>query len=110
MRRLRPMILGAILLSLAGCLGSGYPIGIIYNGTKMPHQMSRLEASGPGRTGDRAGAACATGVLGVVAWGDASIDAAKKAGAITEVHSVEFQPTAIFFGSYYQACTVVHGK
>jgi hypothetical protein len=34
----------------------------------------------------------------------------KTKGAPTEVHSVEFKPTAVFFGSYYQACTVVHGK
>lgn len=110
MRPLRPVTLSAVVLLLAGCLGSGYPIGIIYNGTNMPHQMSRMETTGPARTGDRSGAACATGVLGVVAWGDASLDAAKKAGGITEVHSVEFKPTAVFLGSYYQACTVVHGK
>jgi hypothetical protein len=110
MRNLGPIAFIGVLLFQAGCLGSGYPIGLFYNGTNMPHQMSRMEATGPGRTGDRAGAACATGVLGLVAWGDASIDAAKKAGSITEVHSVEFKPTAVFLGSYYQACTVVHGK
>jgi hypothetical protein len=95
---------------LAGCLGSGYPIGVVYNGTKMPHQMDRMEAAGPGRAADKEGTACATGILGAVAWGDASLDAAKKAGAISEVHSVEFKPTVVAFGIYYQACTVVHGK
>jgi hypothetical protein len=48
--------------------------------------------------------------LGAVAWGDASLDAAKKTAAITEVHSVEFKPTLVALGIYYQACTVVHGK
>jgi hypothetical protein len=48
--------------------------------------------------------------LGAVAWGDASLDAAKKAGSITEVHSVEFKPTLVALGIYYQACTIVHGK
>jgi len=91
-------------------MGTGYPVGVIYNGTGMPHQMARMEATGAGRTGDRVGQACATGILGMVAWGDASLDAAKKAAMITEVHSVEFKPTAVFFGAYYQACTVVHGK
>jgi hypothetical protein len=56
------------------------------------------------------GQACATGIMGAVAWGDASLDAAKKAGSITEVHSVEFKPTVVALGIYYQACTVVHGK
>lgn len=101
------LLLGVILF--AGCVGTGYPVGIIYNSTNMPHQMDRMEATGPGRRGDRVGQACATGILGMVAWGDASLDAAKKAGAITEVHSVEFKPTAVVFGAYYQACTVVHG-
>lgn len=107
---LRRVTLGMLLVLLSGCMGTGYPIGILYNDTNVPHQMSRLEASGPARTGDKAGTACATGILALVAWGDASLDAAKKAGGISEVHSVEFKPTAIVFGAYYQACTVVHGK
>lgn len=107
---LRQTTLGIALLLLTGCLGSGYPIGVIYNGTSMPHQMDRMESTGPGRTGDRWGQACATGIMGAVAWGDASLDAAKKAGAVTEVHSVEFKPTLVAFGIYYRACTVVHGK
>ena len=110
MRYLPPKILGLVLILLAGCVGTGYPIGIIYNGTNMPHQMDRMEATGPARTGDKTGMACATGILALVAWGDASLDAAKKAGGIAEVHSVEFKPTAVFLGSYYRACTVVHGK
>ena len=110
MHCLRPMTLGFALFLLAGCLGSGYPIGVIYTGTNMPHQMDRMEATGPARTGDKVGQACATGILGAVAWGDASLDAAKKAGSITEVHSVEFKPTVVALGIYYQACTVVHGK
>ena len=110
MRCLHPITLGLVLLSLAGCLGTGYPVGIFYNSTNMPHNMDRTEITGANRTGDRMGQACATGIIGAVAWGDASLDAAKKAGSITEVHSVEFKPTVVAFGIYYQACTVVHGK
>ena len=110
MKKLPRVTLGFAALLLAGCVGSGYPIGVIYNGTHMPHQMSRMEVSGPAHTGDRVGQSCATGILGMVAWGDASLDSAKKAAMITELHSVEFKPTAVFFGAYYQACTVVHGK
>jgi hypothetical protein len=110
MNGLRAMTLGSVFALLAGCVGTGYPIGIIYNGTNMPHQMDRMEATGPARTGDKMGQACSTGILGMVAWGDASLDAAKKSAAITEVHSVEFKPTAVLMGIYYQACTVVHGK
>ena len=110
MNSLRRMIVGLVFPLFAGCMGTGYPVGIIYNATNMPHQMDRMEATGPARTGDRMGQACATGILGMVAWGDASLDSAKKSAGIAEVHSVEFKPTAVFFGVYYQACTVVHGK
>ena len=93
----RSMILCLVVPLFTGCLGSGYPVGVIYNGTNMPHQMDRMEATGPARTGDKMGQACATGIMGAVAWGDASLDAAKKSGAITEVHSVEFKPTVVAF-------------
>jgi len=104
------MLLTLGFLLSAGCVGTGYPVGILYNETSMPHQMDRMEATGPARTGDKMGQACATGILGMVAWGDATLDAAKKSAGITEVHSVEFKPTLVFLGVYYQACTVVHGK
>ena len=109
MRLARPCLFFSLPL-LASCLGSGYPVGVIYNNTRMPHQMDRMEATGPARVSDKMGEACATGILGAVAWGDASLDAAKKAGAITEVHTVEFKPTVVALGIYYQACTVVHGR
>jgi hypothetical protein len=102
------VVLAAVVI--AGCRGGGYPVGIIYNSTEVPHEMDRAEIAGQARGGDKTGEACATGVLGLVAWGDASLYAAKKAGDITEVHSVEFRPTAVLFGAYYQACTTAHGK
>lgn len=95
---------------LMGCGGMGmYPMGSLYTGTQVPHGINRNETSGPGKSGDKAGEACATGILNAVAFGDASLDAAKKAGGITEVHSVEFHSTNIL-GIYTQGCTEVHGK
>lgn len=93
---------------LMGC-GAAYPVGSLYTGTQVPHGVNRNETSGPGKTGDKAGEACATGILNAVAFGDASLDAAKKAGGISEVHSVEFHGTNIL-GIYTQGCTEVHGK
>lgn len=99
----------ALAMIVIGCGGYGYPIGSIYTGTQVPHGMDRNETSGPGKTGDKQGEACATGILGLAAFGDASLDASKKAGGISEVHSVEFHGTSIL-GIYSQGCTVVHGK
>jgi len=97
---------------LSGCtygLGYGYPFGLLYTGAQIPHGMERSEASGPGKAGDKQGEACATGILFLAAFGDATLDTAKKVGGITEVHSVELQQTSIL-GLYVQSCTVVHGK
>ena len=99
---------GALAVIILGC-GAGYPSGSLYTGTQTPHGLNRGEVSGPGKSGDKHGEACATGILGAVAFGDASLDAAKKAGGVTEVHSTEFHYTNIL-GIYIQGCTEVHGK
>jgi hypothetical protein len=107
---------GAMAVILLGCGGFSYPVavsgvpqGSIYSGVQAPNPMDRVEITGPGKTGDKHGEACATGILGAVAFGDASLDAAKKAGGISEVHSVEVHHTNIL-GIYVQGCTEVHGK
>ena len=100
---------GVMTFILIGCGGFGYPTGSIYTGTQVPHGINRNETSGPGKTGDKKCEACATGILNLAAFGDASLDAAKKAGGVTELHSVEFHQTNIL-GIYTQGCTVVHGK
>jgi len=101
-------LLGLVAVASIGCGAFGYPTGSVYTGTKVPHGMSLLEGSGPGKADTKQGEACATGILGIAAWGDASLDAAKKAGGITDVHSVEFRGLNIL-GIYTQGCTVAHG-
>lgn len=66
-----------------------------------------LDAGTTAKAGKR-GEACAQNVLGAVAWGDASIDTAKKAGGITQVATVEYLHTRVL-GYYAKFCTVVHG-
>ena len=100
---------GVAAFILIGCGGFGYPTGSLYTGTQVPSGINRNETSGPGKTGDKKGESCATGILNLAAFGDASLDAAKKAGGITELHSIEFHQTNIL-GIYTQGCTEVHGK
>jgi hypothetical protein len=97
------------LAALTSACGIGYPTGSIYTGTKTPHGMDKAEVSGAAKGGEKTGEACATGILMIAAFGDGSLDAAKKAGGITDVHSVEFGGTNIL-GIYQQGCTVVYGK
>ncbi len=106
------VILMAIVLGvvLTGCGGAMYPYGGIFNKTTTPHPAERLEVAGQGKTGSKVGEACATGFVSVVALGDASVDAAKKAGGITDVHTVEFQNFSILGVIYQKSCTVVTGE
>jgi hypothetical protein len=108
---LRQRLAMAAGIVVFGCAcGGGYPSGSLYNGTTIPHGVDRLEMSGAGKAGAKTGEACATGILGLAAWGDASVDAAKKAGAITDVTSVELRSFSILGAAYAQGCTVVNGR
>ena len=57
----------------------------------------------------KVGSACADSYMGLVALGDASIAAAKQAGNITKVASVDHSATSyfVFYGEY---CTIVKGE
>jgi hypothetical protein len=100
---------GAMAVVLFGC-GYSYPFGSIYTGASIPHGMDRAETSGAGKSGDKKGESCVTGILGLAAFGDGTLDAAKKAGGITDVHSVEIHATDILGFVYATTCTEVHGK
>ncbi len=103
----------AALIVVTGCApvfnGSAYPVGLLYSDVEAPHVATLLEADGEDKTGSKRGEACASGVLGLVAWGDASVDAAKKQGGITDVHTVEHARSNILI-FYYKGCTVVTGE
>jgi hypothetical protein len=92
----------------AGAFGV-YPFGTLFNSTQIPHSSERLQLAGAARTGDKEGEACTISIMSLVGWGDASTDAAKKAGSITDIHSMEFKNFSIL-GVYNKGCTVIHGK
>ena len=105
-------LFGLAMVAVSGCaplMNQGYPVGAVYNGTKVPSVLDEVEVSGDNKAAPKVGRACTSGILGVAAWGDASIDAAKRAGGITSVHSVEYDVMAILGFVYVNACTVVHG-
>ncbi|MGB9716188.1 MAG: TRL-like family protein [Thermodesulfovibrionales bacterium] len=86
---------------LAGC-ASYVPVGILYTGGKMGVQANSGEAP-------KTGKACMTSILGLVAGGDASIEAAKDEGGIKEVEVIDYEVTNIL-GIYGQYCTIVRGR
>lgn len=106
MHRIRFALLAASLAmpSLGGCAFVASPVnGVLYTNVQGPVTATTLAKS------TRVGEACASTILGVVATGDASIDAAKRAGQITEVSSVDFRSHHILL-LYGQFCTIVHGE
>jgi hypothetical protein len=102
-------VIAGLAVGMAGC-GSFYPYGVIYNGTTTPHAMERANIDGTNKGGSKHGESCTTGILWLVAWGDASTSAAKNAGGIKEVHSVEFKNTSFLAGVYAEGCTIVTGE
>jgi len=108
----RALPLAALLGTFSGCMpvnSQGYPVGVLYTSTQAPSVLDRAEITGDNKSAPKTGRACATGILGLAAFGDASLDAAKKAGGITSVHSIEYEGTAVLGVLYVSSCTVVHG-
>lgn len=61
------------------------------------------------QAGNRLGEACATSYLGLIAMGDASIEAARRNGGITMISSVDESFSSIL-GVYSKYCTQVRGR
>jgi hypothetical protein len=102
MKSIKFVVGSAVLVSLAGCSVS--PVQGAFNFAKWDGPVSN-----PSVSSIKSGESCAKSVLGLVAFGDASIEAAKKAAGISKVATVDHKTTNIlyFYGEY---CTVVYGE
>ena len=78
--------------------------GLMFHNNTIPQQIG-LNASG-GKTGE----ACSYGVLWLVAFGDQTIETAKKNGEIRKVASVEQRVMAVLGSVFQMNCTVVTGS
>ena len=87
---------------LCSCGGGIHPTGALYTEVVDP-----VTATSTG--GAKVGKAVATSYLNLVATGDASIAAAKAAGGISSVSSVDIQRSSIL-GIINTYTTVVHGN
>lgn len=97
-------ILGLGAVALVGCQPVASPLmGILYNETKFGWEATSNTDT------TKEGKACANTILGMVATGDASISAAKKAGGITTVAHVDHSAKSIV-GIVAEFCTIVYGK
>lgn len=97
-----------IVAVISGCAGRGviggsHVPGFLYGDTSLP------VSAAAGAQSVKEGRACASSVLGWVAYGDASINAAMAAGGITEVAFVDVQIENTL-NVYAKYCTIVRGK
>ncbi len=89
-------------LALSGC--AGVPL---VGGAYTDIQYSEDATANP--IGNRVGEACAVSYLGLVATGDASIEAARRNGGITMISTVDKSHKNILF-FYAKNCTIVRGR
>lgn len=75
----------ATVLYVSGC-ASPYPVGVIYSEFKSP-----LAVTSNNGTALKVGTAECESYFGLIATGDASIEAAKKSVGITKVYHVDWQ-------------------
>lgn len=108
---LAPAILALFLLT-SGCatfVGTrGVPRGGIFTDVEGPGATQNFEMSVAAEELKK-GTSSAEGFLGLVAQGDASIQAAAKDGGISDIHHVDFKTRSIL-GLYVKHTTVVYGR
>ena len=88
---------------LAGCATGPSPVAVgLFTDVKGP-------ITATGIAGDKQGTACATTTLGLINKGDASIEAAKKAGNISVVATADYH-TKGFYPFVGKTCVTVTGR
>ncbi|MDH5654358.1 MAG: TRL-like family protein [Spirochaetia bacterium] len=99
-------LLTASVFALAQCAG-GYvaPNGSLFQNTSMNKDVSTKTD-----VGAKSGKACATGYVGAVSMGDASVKAAAAAGGVTTINSVDYTTENILGSVVAKTCTVVNGN
>jgi len=95
-----------LMVCLGGCMIVDAPIrGVV--GTEVIWGDVAGKSAEPGTT--KVGKACAESILGLIAHGDASVRAAKEAGGISEVTTIDHSARN-FFGIVGEWCTLVRGN
>lgn len=103
MKKFMAIALGAMLLSSCAAVSTGAGMGVLYTG------VSEGAAVTANPLGTKVGTAKASNVLGLVATGDASINAAAKSAGIKKVSHVDVKKMSVL-GIFASYTTVVYGN
>ena len=93
------------LLFFTGCASVATPVRGLYVSVKGPLNAT---SNVPSKS-LKVGRASATSILGILATGDASIEAAARSAGITKIHHVDFEAFQ-FLGFYAKFTTIVYGE
>ena len=106
---IRIVLLAGLCALASGCASTGMTSG---TGPGLVYQINTegVTATGaPLRQGHGVGVACAKNVAGMIVYGDASIENARRRGNINEIVSVERSYERIL-GIWGEMCTIVKGN
>ncbi|WP_244944171.1 TRL-like family protein [Leptospira meyeri] len=88
---------------LLACASSGFGTqGLLY-------EDQRIGMMETGNSGTKEGISCAKSYLGLLAFGDASVETSQKNGNIREITSIELE-SYNFLGIYAKLCTITKGN
>ncbi len=115
MRKLTVLICvaGFSILFLSGCVsnmfpGGPTPAGVLVTNITAPSQYLAVATDKDAKS-IKSGSSSAFAILGLFAFGDASIDAAMKDGNIRRVHHVDHKVNLVLYGIWLRDTTIVHG-
>jgi hypothetical protein len=103
MKKIIALVLIAGFLTGCGAYVASPLTGFLYTDVKAPITATSNEGA------TKVGTAAATSILGIVATGDASINAAAKSAGITKIHHVDYQGTSVL-GIFAKFTVFVYGE
>ncbi len=107
----RLLMLGVALtvsIMVYGCMIAPVvpPQGLIFTNFKAPLDIDQSQTP----VEQKAGQSSVTTILGMVSFGDGSLEAAAKDGGIKTIESADYQYLSVLLGLFTQYTTIVHGK
>jgi hypothetical protein len=101
--KLNSILLLTALVLATGCANVAPQGGLLFHDIKYGVDATEVAES------TRRGEACTNSILGLVGFGDASIEQAKMNGKLTKVSSVDASSFSVL-GFYNKYCTIVKGN
>ncbi len=113
----KSLVLGTAVASfalLSGCASNLFPGGPSVHGVLVTNVTSPAQnltvATDGAVVASKTGSASSTAILGLIATGDSSVQAAMKAGNITKVHNVDHTVNSFIYGAFIRHTINVHGE